>query len=54
MLLVMHEDVSAIVSQAIPPRRVPWRKRFFWFVILRIARYRALRDWVSKRWLRQG
>ena len=54
MLLVMYEDVSAVVSQAIPPRPVPWRKRVFWLLILRIARYRALRDWVSRRWLRQG
>jgi hypothetical protein len=54
MLLGMHEDVSAVVSQAIPPRPVPWRQRFFWFLILRIARHHVLRDWVSKRWLRQG
>ena len=32
----VHEDVRAAIEAVIPPRRVPWRKRLFWAVVLRV------------------
>ena len=47
---VPHEDVRAAVAAAIPPRRVPWRKRLFWAVVLRLARSARGRAWLAARY----
>ena len=34
----VHREVAGAFYKAIPPRRVPWRKRLFWRVMLALAR----------------
>lgn len=33
----LHREVAATFYRALPPRPVPWRKRLFWRVMLRLA-----------------
>ena len=37
----LHRDIGARFYRAIPPRRVPLRKRLFWRVVLALAASRA-------------
>jgi hypothetical protein len=37
----LHREIAADFFRAIPPRRVPWRKRLFWRVVLTLAASRA-------------
>ena len=46
-----HEDVRAAIEAVIPPRRVPWRKRLFWAVVLRVLRSPRGRTWLANRHL---
>jgi hypothetical protein len=47
---VAHEDVRAAVAAAIPPRRVPWRKRLFWAAVLRLLASPRGRAWLATRY----
>jgi hypothetical protein len=33
----VHREIAAVFYRAIPPRRAPWSKRFFWRVVLGLA-----------------
>jgi hypothetical protein len=46
----VHRDVGAAALAAIPPRRVPWRKRWFWSTLLAVLRTDAGRRWVRRRY----
>ncbi|HXW74433.1 MAG TPA: hypothetical protein VEK10_06435 [Steroidobacteraceae bacterium] len=37
----LHREIAADFYRAIPPRRVPWRKRLFWRLVLTLAASRA-------------
>jgi len=37
-----HRDVSAEVFRVVPQQPATWRKRLFWTLVLRAARYPAL------------
>lgn len=47
---IVHEDVRAAVAAVIPPRRVPWRKRLFWAVVLRLLAGPRGRAWLATRY----
>ncbi len=47
---LVHEDVRAVIEAVIPPRHVPWRKRLFWAVVLRILRSPRGRAWLATRY----
>ncbi len=47
---LVHEDVRAVIEAVIPPRPVPWRKRLFWAVVLRILRSPRGRAWLATRY----
>jgi len=47
---LFHEDVSAVVQAAIPPRRVPILKRLFWRVILWLLKSPTGRAWITRRY----
>jgi hypothetical protein len=47
---LVHEDVRAVIEAVIPPRRVPWRKRLFWAVVLRVLRSPRGRAWLATRY----
>ena len=47
----VHEDVRAAIEAVIPPRRVPWPKRLFWAVVLRVLRSPRGRTWLANRHL---
>lgn len=46
----VHEDVAAVVEAVLPPRRVPWSKRLFWWLVLLLLRSRPTRDWLLRRY----
>ncbi len=37
----VHRDVTAAFYHAVPPRSVPWTRRLFWRLVLRLAGNRA-------------
>jgi hypothetical protein len=37
----LHHDVGAAFYRALPPRPVPWSRRFMWALMLRLAASRA-------------
>jgi hypothetical protein len=37
----LHREIAAEFYRAIPPRRVPWRKRLFWRAVLALAASRV-------------
>jgi hypothetical protein len=39
----LHREIAAAFYRAIPPRAVPWRKRVFWQVVLKLAEWRLIR-----------
>jgi hypothetical protein len=39
----LHREIAAAFYRAIPPRVVPWRKRAFWQVVLKLAEWRLIR-----------
>ena len=39
----LHREIAGAFYRAIPPRAVPWRKRIFWQVVLKLAQWRLLR-----------
>jgi hypothetical protein len=45
----VHEDVGAAVAAVIPPRPVPWHKRLFWAVVLRLLRSPRGAAWLAAR-----
>jgi hypothetical protein len=45
----VHEDVGAAVAAVIPPRPVPWRKRIFWAIVLRLLRSPRGAAWLAAR-----
>lgn len=47
---IVHEDVRALVAAVVPPGRVPWRKRLFWAVVLRLAASPRGLAWLSARY----
>jgi hypothetical protein len=48
--VVVHEDARAVVAAVIPARRVPWRKRLFWSVVLRLAASPRGLAWLAARY----
>lgn len=47
---LVHEDVGAAVYAAIPPRKVPFSKRFFWHIVLWLLRSERGRKWIAGRY----
>jgi len=39
----LHREIATAFYRAIPPRAVPWRKRVFWQVVLKLAEWRVTR-----------
>lgn len=39
----LHREIAGAFYRAIPPRDVPWRKRVFWNVVLKLAKWRIIR-----------
>ena len=39
----LHREIATVFYRAIPPRPVPWRKRAFWQVVLKLAEWRIIR-----------
>jgi hypothetical protein len=39
----LHREIAGAFYRAIPPRAVPWRKRIFWKVVLKLAEWRLVR-----------
>jgi len=44
----LHREVGKAFSAAVPPRRVPWRKRLFWWLALRAAANPRLQRWLFR------
>ncbi len=44
----LHYDLSEVFYRAVPPRRVPLRKRLFWRVVFSAAGSRAGRWWLAR------
>jgi hypothetical protein len=44
----LHYDLSAAFYAALPPRRVPLRKRLFWRLLLAAARTPPIRSWLAR------
>jgi hypothetical protein len=38
----LHREIAGAFYRAIPPRAVPWRKRLFWRVVLKLAQWRLV------------
>jgi hypothetical protein len=39
----LHREIAGAFYRAIPPRSVPWRKRLFWRIVLKLAQWRVVR-----------
>jgi hypothetical protein len=39
----LHREIAGAFYRAIPPRAVPWRKRLFWQVVLKLAQWRLVK-----------
>ncbi len=39
----LHREIATAFYRAIPPRAVPWRKRVFWHVVLKLAEWRLIK-----------
>ncbi len=44
-----HESLEAVFFAAVPPRRVPWRKRALWWLLLRLLENPLTRKLLLKR-----